>query len=229
MNTQTIGNYKESDLYPPVRSYLETLGYSVNGEIMSCDILANKEDEWLVVELKKTLNLEVILQAAERQKISDTVYIAVFKPKQFSKSSKYKRICHLLRRLEIGLFLVSFKGSEHKVEVVQTAERFDRVQSQRVNAKKRSQIQNEFKKRKTKTTGGITKTKIMTAYREDAVRIGELLEISGPSKPAQLRETGLELKRIQTILYKDYYGWFNRVETGIYQVSEQWSVFKSNS
>lgn len=219
----------ESDLFLPVKDHLEGLGYNVNGEVMNCDLLANKDEEWLVVELKKTLNLEVILQAAERQKISDVVYIAVLKPENFHKNAKYKRICHLLRRLEIGLMLVKFKGKGSSVEVVQIAEPFDRVKSQRVNQKKRTKTQEEFKKRKTQSVGGITRTKIMTAYREQAIEIAKILEIKGPSKPKDLTEMGLDSKQVQNILYKNYYGWFNRLGQGIYETSEAWLAFKGDS
>lgn len=219
----------ESDLFLPVRNYLESLGYAVNGEVMHCDLLANKEEEWLVVELKKTLNLEVILQAAERQKISDLVYIAVVKPEKFHKNSKYKRICHLLRRLEIGLMLVKVNEKGWQVEVVQTAEPFDRVKSQRINQKKRVKTQEEFKKRKSQSIGGVTKTKVMTAYREQAVELAKLLEEKGPSQPKNLTELGIEPKQIQNILYKNYYGWFNRLGKGIYETSEAWLAFKRES
>ncbi len=220
---------KESDLFQPVCEYLESLGYSVNGEVKDCDLLANKEEEWIVVELKKTLNLEVILQAAERQKISDLVYIAVLKPKKFTKSSKFKRVCHLLRRLEIGLLLVNFKGEQGFIEVVQTAEPFDRVKSQRVNREKKHRTQEEFKKRKGKSIGGINRTKVMTAYREQSILIAETLEKKGTAKPKELIETNLDLKRIQTILYDNYYGWFDRINKGIYQTSETWETLKKES
>lgn len=219
----------ESDLFLPVQTYLQSLGYAVNGEVKSCDVLANKDEEWLVVELKKTLNLEVILQAAERQKISDLVYIAVLKPEKFNKSSKYKRICHLLRRLEIGLMLVKLDGKGSQVEVVQRAEPFDRLKSQRVNQKKRVKTQEEFKKRKSQSVGGVTRTKVMTAYREQAIEIAELLEEKGPSQPKNLTILGVDSKQVQNILYKNYYGWFNRLGKGIYETSEAWSTFKKGS
>ncbi len=217
---------KESDLYAPVRDYLQDLGYFVNGEINSCDIVAQKSDEMLVVELKKSLNLEVILQATERQKIADTVYIAVLKPKNIFKNKKYKRICHLLRRLEIGLMLVTIKPEGSRIEIVQTAEVFDRIKSRQMNQKKRKQVELEFGKRKTQTTGGVTKTKITTAYREEAVVIAKAIELAGPSTPKSLQYLEIPARRIQNILYGNYYGWFERVETGIYNITDRWEIEK---
>jgi hypothetical protein len=221
-----ISDIKESDLYMPVQAYFESLGYEVNGEIHSCDLVAKYEEEILVVELKKTLNLEVILQAAERQKIAETVYVAVLKPKNFKKSQKYKRICHLLRRLEIGLMLVTLTTDKCHVEVVQVAESFDRHRSRQANKRKRVQLEKEFSKRKTKTTGGVTKTKIMTAYREDAVAIAKEMERLEVVKPKELIFLGLTTQRVQTILYHNHYGWFERVERGIYRITEQWLLDK---
>ena len=216
----------ESDLYAPVSAYLEMLGYEVNGEINSCDIVAMKADEMLVVELKKTLNLEVILQATERQKIAESVYVAVQKPKNIYKNKKFKRICHLLRRLEIGLMLVTIKGNEQKVEVFQVAETFDRIKSRQMNQRKRKQVETEFTKRKSKTTGGVTKTKITTAYREEAVSIARAIEVNGTSAPKNLVFLGISRQRIQSILSGNYYGWFERVDKGIYQTTQAWQQEK---
>ena len=60
---------KETDLYPPVKRYLEDQGYTVKGEIDDCDVVAVRSgDTPVVVELKLTLNLNVILQAVARQR-----------------------------------------------------------------------------------------------------------------------------------------------------------------
>ena len=44
---------RESDLYGPVRDYLEGLGYEVKGEVRDCDINALRDGELIVVELKR--------------------------------------------------------------------------------------------------------------------------------------------------------------------------------
>jgi hypothetical protein len=67
----------ERDLYEPVRQWLMDRGYNPKAEVMGCDILALKDELALAVELKVTLNLEVILQAVDRQRFADMVYIAV--------------------------------------------------------------------------------------------------------------------------------------------------------
>lgn len=77
MKEKKKGTLYEEDLYAPIRDYLTGEGYTVKGEVKHCDVMAVKYDEMLVVEMKKTLNLDVILQAAIRQRLTDRVYIAV--------------------------------------------------------------------------------------------------------------------------------------------------------
>ena len=50
---------RESDLYGPVRDYLENLGYQVKGEVKDCDIAALRDGELIVVELKRGVTLEL--------------------------------------------------------------------------------------------------------------------------------------------------------------------------
>ena len=65
-------------------------------------------------------------------------------------------------------------------------------------------------------TGGQTRRKIITAYRQDALRIAVAL-VDGPNKPRVLAvELGVE--KAAGILQADHYGWFERVERGIYEL-----------
>ncbi|MDZ7794620.1 MAG: hypothetical protein U5P10_13290 [Spirochaetia bacterium] len=72
---------KESDLFQPLKAYLEGQGYSVHAEVRNCDIVAQKGDELILVELKSSISLNLLIQAAERKEISDSVYIAVPVPR----------------------------------------------------------------------------------------------------------------------------------------------------
>ena len=77
---------RESDLYGPVRDYLENLGYQVKGEVKDCDIAALRDGELIVVELKRGFTLELIYQALDRQRVADGVYVAVPLPRRRSMS-----------------------------------------------------------------------------------------------------------------------------------------------
>ncbi len=65
---------KESDLYPPLKQFLESQNYEVKGEVQDCDVLAVREEETpVVVELKLNLNLQVLLQAVDRLALTPKV------------------------------------------------------------------------------------------------------------------------------------------------------------
>jgi hypothetical protein len=58
----------------------------------------------------------------------------------------------------------------------------------------------------------------MTAYRQDALRCLEVLARAGSASPAAVKgEAGVP--RAPAILLKDVYGWFTRVERGVYGLS----------
>ena len=73
----------ETDLYMPVKSLLESMGAVVKGEVGDIDIFGLMPDgRTVAVEMKLHLNLDVIIQAVLRQKVADSVYIAVPSPKK---------------------------------------------------------------------------------------------------------------------------------------------------
>ena len=65
---------KESDLYLPLKRFLEAQNYEVKGEVQDCDVLAVRGDEVpVVVELKLSFNLNVVLQAVDRLSVTPKV------------------------------------------------------------------------------------------------------------------------------------------------------------
>jgi hypothetical protein len=68
--------------------------------------------------------------------------------------------------------------------------------------------------------GGTTRRKRITAYRENALQIACLLEQNGPMTPRKLRELGAGPKTL-SILSGNVYGWFERVERGVYRITQQ--------
>ena len=71
----------EVDMYQPVKVLLTDQGYTVYGEVKHCDVVALKGDELLIVELKQSLNMDLLLQAAKRLRLTSQVYVAILKPK----------------------------------------------------------------------------------------------------------------------------------------------------
>ncbi|WP_035324118.1 DUF2161 family putative PD-(D/E)XK-type phosphodiesterase [Peribacillus kribbensis] len=209
----------ETDLYAPVRDYLSARGYDVFGEVHHCDIAAVKAGELVIVELKLTLNLELLLQAAKRLRITDQVYIAVPRKPSLIKTKKWQDLLHLIRRLEIGLILVSFLHKKAGVTIVHEPAPFDKKRSLTQNRKKKERILKEINGRNGDwNKGGSSQTSLMTAYKEASIHIAFLLNKHGILTPKALREMGTG-EKTQSILYKNYYGWFERSGRGNYQIS----------
>lgn len=209
----------EKDLYGPVKEWLKGKGYEPKAEVAGCDILAVREDVTLAVELKVTLNLEVILQAADRQRLADIVYIAVPKKGKAMTTQRWKLICHLLKRLEIGLLLVHVRGG-HEVEEAIAPVAFDRERSRQTYKRKRKAAINEYHKRHgDHNVGGVNKVKLVTVYRENALVIAHLLAVHGPLSPKKLRELGADKTKTQSILAKNFYGWYENISKGLYGIT----------
>lgn len=207
----------ESDLYEPIRDYLIKQGYTVRGEVRDCDITATKDDELIVVELKLAFNMMLLYQATERQKLSDSVYVAFPRPNKMGRGSRWKDTKRLLRRLELGIILVSFTTKKPQVEVV-----FHPIPTpRRKNHRARKAVIREIEGRSVDhNRGGSTRRKILTAYREEAIRISVCLDTHGPASPKQLRTMGTG-SRTQAILYNNVYDWFERVGHALYALKPE--------
>lgn len=57
----------------------------------------------------------------------------------------------------------------------------------------------------------------MTAYRQRAVAIAQYLQDNGPSTASSAR--ALADPNAHRIVYKDVYGWFERISRGVYALS----------
>ncbi len=205
---------RETDLYDPIKRFLEGQGYEVKGEIGKVDVVACRGDETpVLVELKTTFSLSLFHQAVERLSVSDIVYMAVpHKPgRVFARS--VKRNAALCRRLGIGLITVRLKDGLVQVHVDPGPYR------PRVSVQKKTRLLKEFAKRVgDPNSGGATRQGLITAYRQDALRCLIHLDRNGPTKAALVAsETRVEMAR--RIMADDHYGWFERVRTGIYDIT----------
>lgn len=200
---------KESDLYPPVKAYLEAQGYDVKAEIGECDLMAVRGDEPpVVVELKLTFSLALVMQGVARQRLFDDVYLAVPVSGARGWKLRYKDIIHLCRRLGLGLLAVRDDGVEAHLD---PGDYQPRKQKRRVG-----RLLKEFERRVgDPNEGGTTGVKRMTAYRQDALRCAIHLNAGGPTKAA-LVAAATGVRRAAAIMRDDHYGWFERIERGIY-------------
>jgi hypothetical protein len=217
----TIGKLRETHLYPPIRNYFTRKGFDVYGEAEHCDIVAVKGDELVIIELKLSLTVDLLVQATKRQRLTDQVFIAIPKPKTKLNSKKWQDVLHLVRRLEVGLIVVNFLKSGARTEVIFEPTPFDRAKSKQRSKKKRERLLKEISGRTgDHNIGGSTKTKLMTAYKENCIQIAYLLEQHGPLSPKALRTHGTG-EKTRSILAQNYYGWFEKVARGVYQLSEK--------
>ncbi len=208
----------ETELSAPVKAYLEAHGYQVNCEVKDCDIVATKGDDLIIVELKTSVNLTLLVQATKRQSISDSVYVAV--PAPTKRNRQWRGTLTVLKKLEIGLLLVSEGAMGMFV-----SKQFDPMAYQKKkNSRNRRAVLTEVADRSGDyNVGGSTKTALMTAYRENAIFIACCLSKLGPSSPKILRGLGTGDKTT-SILSANHYGWFQRVEKGIYELTDQGDV-----
>jgi hypothetical protein len=173
-----------------------------------------------VVELKQGFTIDLLIQATQRQRIADCVYIAFPKPKKVMFSRKWNNILHLIKRLELGLLLVSKTREKTVVEEAVSPQPFDMARSRSAGKRKKVALINELNSRKTNlNTGGSTRKNLMTAYREQAISIARCLEKNGITRTAQFAEYEIDAKKARQIMYDNHYGWFERIDRGTYRLS----------
>jgi hypothetical protein len=208
---------QESDLYLPIKNYLQTLDFEVKGEIIDCDIVAQKGEQLVIIELKLNINITLLLQAIERFSLSDMVYIAI--PKQCSLYKKQsQQVKKLVKRLGIGLMIVDIQKTAQYVEVFFDPQDY----TPRINKRKQAGLLKEFNQRIGDTQkGGSTKSKAgLTAYRQRCIRVAEYLSHHPVAKGADIKKAIGE-EQATHFLSKDYYGWFEKIERGVYQLSDK--------
>lgn len=207
---------KESDLYLPLKRFLESQNYEVKGEVQDCDVLAVRGEETPVVaELKLSLNLDVVLQAVDRLSLTPKVYIGIPAQCRVLKRRR-RRVIKLLRMLGLGLVVIDLDREIGSVEVLLDPGEY----RPRKSKHRQVRLLGEFIKRVgDPNLGGTEKRKgILTAYRQRALAIAGFLQKQGPTKASHIART-LREPKARDILYRDVYGWFDRVSIGVYELS----------
>jgi hypothetical protein len=207
---------RESDLYLPLKRFLESQNYEVKGEVQNCDTMAVRGEEApVVVELKLSLNLDVILQAVARLSLTPKVYIGI--PRKCKTLNRRRRhIIRLLRMLGLGLVVIDPNRLTGSVEVLLDPGEY----RPRKSKHRQERLLGEFMRRVGDPNLGGTETRkgIMTAYRQRALAIARFLQNQGATKASQIA-LALQEPKARDILYRDVYGWFDRLSTGVYELS----------
>ncbi|MDX6804669.1 DUF2161 domain-containing phosphodiesterase [Terrihabitans rhizophilus] len=214
----------ETSLYRPVKAFLESLGFTVKGEIGGCDIVGLLPDEPPVVvicELKLQFNLELVLQGVDRLAACDEVWLAARMSSRGNGREKDVRFRSLCRRLGLGLLGIAANDQVHVLISPASP-------SPRRDPKRRARLVDEHRRRQgDPAVGGGSRRPIMTAYRQEALACASALS-TGAKRTKDLREI---TPRAATILRRNVYGWFVRTGRGVYDLSaagrdalERWSI-----
>ncbi len=207
----------ETDLYAPVKAWLEAQGHAVKGEVGAADVVARREGALLIVELKLGFSLVLLQQAVARQAVCDLVYVAIPRWRGKAGWRAFKGNVGLCRRLGLGVLSVQLKDG-----TVQEHAAPGPFQPRRA-LKKRARLEKEFDTRSGDPTPGGTNGQVMTSYRQDALACAAYLAAAGASKGADVaRAAGVA--RATQIMAANHHGWFIRASRGIYALSDAGSA-----
>ena len=212
---------RETDLYPPIKAFLESQGYTVKGEIEGCDVVAIRGDEPpVIVEMKAGFSLPLVFQGIARQSVADNVYLAV--PPFRGRAGRGKDALALCRRLGLGLLAVRLEPTPFVEALLDPAEYRPHRRRPRLG-----RLLREFQRRVgDPNEGGSSRRKIMTAYRQDALRCAAYLGANGPTKAA-IVANAVGVAKAGVMLRLDHYGWFERpigTPRGIYGLTPKGRV-----
>lgn len=205
---------RETELYEPIKAYLEAQGYEVKGEIGAADVVARRGDEApVIIELKTGFALSLFHQCVERQTVTDFVYMGVPRGRGPRWTRALKGNIALCRRLGLGVLTVRLEDGFVEVHLDPSEYRPRKL------PRRREKLLREFSRRVgDPTRGGATRRGLVTAYRQDALRCAACLSKNGPTKGAVVAEKTLVSKATR-IMADDHYGWFERIEIGIYALT----------
>ncbi len=207
----------ESELFEPVKRLFENQGYIVNAEVKDCDVTAVNDEELVIIELKRSLSVALLAQGLKRQKTGAAVYVAVPKPKNYSPKA-FRDTLYVLKKLELGLIFVTLRDGVSFAEIIHDPVKFKPV---KINYSKRRKIIKEIDGRTVDVNkGGVTGTKIATAYTEKCINIACILDMYGAMSPAKVRSYGGD-ENCGNIMRHNVYGWFEHIDRGVYGITKQ--------
>ena len=206
----------ETSLYATVKAFLEAQGFRAKGEVCGCDIVAVRDGEpplLVIAELKLAFTLELLLQAVDRLRAADEVWLAV---RATRRGRDQDRRAHRLCRM-LGVGLLAVDPPRGRVDILAEPAPY----RPRPDSKRRRRLLQEHTKRQgDPNTGGATRQPVMTAYRQQALACAAALQ-EKPLRPRDLRPLAPDAGRI---LLDNVYGWFERVAPGWYRLAEAGSA-----
>jgi len=209
-------SFTEADMFPPIKAFFESLDYSINAEVKGCDIVLVKNDELILIELKKSFNITLLYQAMARKKAASQVYVAIPRPKKV-RDKNYRAMLEILSKLEIGLILVAM---DSPTRIVSIASHPPAIPGSKA-LKPRERVLREISGRTNDTNiGGVSKTKIMTAYREKCIQLACALYVLGkPQTAAHLQRKYACPINSNGTMKNCAYGWFKFLGNALFELS----------
>jgi hypothetical protein len=161
-----------------------------------------------IVEMKLGFSLELLLQATDRMRAADEVWLAVPATRRGrDRDPRVHRLCRLM-----GFGLMAVNAACDRVEVLAEPGPY----RPRPDQRRRARLLSEHARRNgDPSPGGSTRQPVMTAYRQQALACAELLR-AAPGRPRQLRAVAPDAGQI---LLRNVYGWFERVQRGVYRLT----------
>ncbi|GHD49725.1 hypothetical protein GCM10017083_22330 [Thalassobaculum fulvum] len=209
---------RETDLAAPVVAFLEGQGYAVKSEVGACDLVAVRGGEPpVVVELKRRFSFDLLLQGVDRLAVADTVYLA-FPAETAGDAWKRRRksVLKTCRRLGLGILVLRARPEGGYAVLPELDPGPYRP---RPDTRRRGRLLKEFATRVgDPNTAGSTGVKIVTAYRQDALRIAAALAGDAVLPVADLRPLARSVPAAR-LLQQNVYGWFERERRGHYRLS----------
>ena len=131
-------------------------------------------------------------------------------------NNRRRHVVKLLRMLGLGLIVIDAANERGYVEVLLDPAEY----RPRKSKSRQERLLGEFMKRvgDPNLGGSDRRTGIMTVYRQRAIAIARFLQQEPPAKASQIATT-LRDPKARDILYRDVYGWFDRVSLGVYALS----------
>lgn len=209
-----MADFFETDMYEPIKGFFVKLGYDVNGEVNGCDVVASKDDELIVVEMKKSFNMTLLFQAIDRQKVSASVYVAVPRPKR-SDAKTITKMKHVAKSLKLGLIFVAMDSPIKTIDILVFPDEANTAGRQK-SARKQRALKEINGRAADVNKGGSTKVKLNTAFKEKNIRLACILERYGEMSCKTLVSDFGFGKEVYSMLSRNYYGWFAKRAKGIY-------------
>ncbi len=203
----------ETDLYLPVKRFIEGLGFEVKGEVGGCDVLALRDGDppvLVVCELKQTF------------KTSNSSCRRWTAPWRWTKSGSQRgsrnaaQDARTMRGSAISAAGWASGCWRRKREPGRDSAQPRRVLTTQGSPASVALVEEHRRRRGDPVAGGGSKQPVMTAYRQGALACAAAM-VDGPKRPRDLKPI---FEKAPAMLRDNVYQWFTRVDRGLYGLTD---------